>query len=133
MWFQLLLILCQFWVEVFYIQREFNTKFIVRFVRRFRFDIKRENVPCFIGIEFNQLIQLPGAITPKKVSDNEIIWMLKMERKMKRIESKMEVMSHWTKETVDIFTQVQQQWETFNSLLSQHKQTLNKQVTLINY
>jgi len=52
---------------------------------------------------------------------------------MKRIESKMEVMSHWTKETVDIFTQVQQQWETFNSLLSQHKQTLNKQVTLINY
>lgn len=53
-----------------------------------------------------------------------------MERKMKKIESKMEVMSRWSKETeIDAFTQVHHQWETFNSLLNQHKHTIHKQVT----
>ena len=47
---------------------------------------------------------------------------------MKKMESKMQVISRWTKETVDIFTQVQQQWEAFNVLLSQHKQSINQQV-----
>jgi hypothetical protein len=47
---------------------------------------------------------------------------------MKKAETKAQVLSRWTQDSVEIFTQVCTKWENFNTLLSRHKQDINQQV-----
>jgi hypothetical protein len=47
---------------------------------------------------------------------------------MKKAETKAQVLSRWTQDSVEIFTQICTKWENFNTLLSRHKQDINQQV-----
>lgn len=51
-----------------------------------------------------------------------------MTHLMKKAETKAEILSRWTQDNVEVFSQVGAKWEDFNALLSQHKQDINKQV-----
>lgn len=52
-----------------------------------------------------------------------------MARLVKKAESKAQVLSRWTQDNVEIFSQVCAKWENFNVLLSRHKQDINQQVS----
>ncbi|KAI9564905.1 hypothetical protein GHT06_008646 [Daphnia sinensis] len=49
-----------------------------------------------------------------------------MTHLMKKAEAKTEILSRWTQDNVEIFSQVCAKWENFNTLLSHHKQNMNK-------
>lgn len=51
-----------------------------------------------------------------------------MTRLMKKAETKAQVLSRWTQDSVEIFNQVCTKWENFNILLSRHKEDINQQV-----
>lgn len=52
-----------------------------------------------------------------------------MTRLKKKAETKTEILSRWTQDNVEIFSQVCAKWENFNMLLSRHKQDINQHVS----
>ena len=51
-----------------------------------------------------------------------------MTRIMKKAEEKVQVLSRWSQDSVEVFNQVCSKWDDFNTLLSRHKQAINQQV-----
>ena len=47
---------------------------------------------------------------------------------MKKAEEKVQVLSRWSQDSVEVFNQVCLKWDDFNTLLSRHKQAINQQV-----
>lgn len=51
-----------------------------------------------------------------------------MNRLMSKAEAKAQVMSRWTQDSVDIYSQVCVKWKDFNVQLSRHKEAITQQV-----
>ena len=51
-----------------------------------------------------------------------------MTRVMARAESKVQLLSRWTNETVDAYNDILINWQEFNDLLATHKDMIQKQV-----
>lgn len=50
---------------------------------------------------------------------------------MRKAEAKVQVLSRWTQDSVEIFNQVCHKWDEFNLLLSQHKEAIHQQVNCL--
>ncbi len=51
-----------------------------------------------------------------------------MARIMKKTEAKVQILSRWSQDSVEIFNQVCVKWDDFNTLLSRHKQAIHQQL-----
>lgn len=52
-----------------------------------------------------------------------------MGRVMRRIDSKVKVLTRWSNESVDSYNQIQLQWKAFNDLLATLKEKISQQVS----
>lgn len=88
--------------------------------------------------DFNELLRstpevtITNILTRPYMKLGTLFFLNQFARLMKKAEGKSQVLSRWTRESLDVFNQACAKWEHFNLLLTGYKEAVGRQVCVNN-